>query len=199
MSEKIIKREDFIKEGANIQEVQTALEAEALAFAEEINAIDSLDELKKREDDLMEVAKEDDEHLKTVKYELPDEITSLGDKFKKGDIIKMIISFLNRIECNFQTTLGIWQGIDFWKKLSDNLIPYGVFDSTLRLLGQLKFKGEKDCHDVLVVNDWFSSAHQAYLKDLVWTRYIATLHNIITQRMQEREKELTPDGVVINE
>lgn len=196
MSEKIINREDFIKEGATIQDIQNSLESDALAFAEEINTIDSVEELKAREEKLMEVAKEDDEHLKTVHYTLPDEITSLGDKFKKGEIIKMIISFLNRIECNFQTTLGIWQGIDFWKKLTNNEVPYGVFDSTLRLLGQLKFKGEKDCHDVLVVNDWFSSAHEAYIKDMVWTRYIATLHNIITQRMQELEKVEAPAEMV---
>lgn len=168
-----------------LEEVTNALEADVVAYAEEI-ANTPKEELTKKEEELMEEFKAYDERIKDTTYELPKEITFEGETFKANEVHRKIIGFLNKLEVDFRATLGIWQAIRFWKNVTDQKVPYHVYDSTVRLLGTLKFKGEQECYDVLIVNNYFSGTHAEYSKDTTYLQYLSVKHNTILKAMEEK-------------
>jgi hypothetical protein len=196
---KLVREDVLAKE--SIKEISEILELDVVAYAEAI-AGESVEKLKAREAELMDEFKANDEILAKAAYELPDSIDYDGVKLTRSELVNKIIGFLNRIEVEFRATLGIYQGIRFWKTAEKKPIPYGTFDSTLRLLGGLKFKGEKDCYDILVINNWFTSAHEGYSRDNIWTQYLHALHQTILKELdvaakrenaEETASEATPD------
>ena len=189
MAENKLVREDVLAK-ENLEEIGQILEGDVVTFSETLSAMDA-DALKKAEEDLMEDFKENEAYLKDVKYDLSDEVEFEDRKIKRTDLAAKIIQFLNRIEVQFQTSLGMYQSIRFWKTTGNvpgTPIPYGAFDSTLRMLGTLKFKGEQDCFDILVVNNWFTTGHKAYSRDNIWTQYLAAKHQAIMSAMEDLEK-----------
>ncbi len=196
MADNKLTREVLKKE--NFDEIQNALAADATLFAEEV-ANKSVEELKEMEAALMEEFKENDEHLSKVTYSLADKVEYDGHTFKRSEIINAIIGFINKMEVQFQASLGIYQGIRYWKTKGADPVPYAIFDNTIRLLGTLKFKGEKECLDILVINNWFATAHEAYKRDNIWTNYLAAKHESILQaykKYEEGEAEATADAQV---
>lgn len=192
-----LSRDVLAKE--TVEKVQSMMEADVVAFTEEMNNINTVDELKKVEEDLMKIFDENDKYLQNVTYGLEAEVEYDGKLVKRSDIINFIIGFINRIEVEFRATLGIYQAIKYWKTKGADNVPYAVFDSTLRMLGTLKFKGEKDCFEILVVNNWFAGAHDSYIRDNAYTNYLAAKHQAIMSRMEELEKkaaEATADATV---
>lgn len=179
-------REEVLAE-KNLQEIANRLEAEVTLYNEELTGMDKA-QLKAEEDALMEDFKVNDDLIDKTEYELPDEIEYDGRKIKRNEITTKIVGFLNRIEVQFQATLGLYQCIRFWKTRGTGKIPYGAFDSTLRMLGTLKFKGETDCFDILVINNWCTAAHDAYSRDNLWTQYLHARHQAIMKAMENLDQ-----------
>lgn len=171
-----------------LEEIQPALESELVAYAETVTNTPKED-LKKLEEELMEDFKAYDEEIKNIIYEVPEDVEYDGKKYKAKDIHTKIINMLNRLEVDFRATLGIYQAIRFWKQLQDNKIPYNVYDSTVRLLGTLKFKGEQDCLDVLVINNYFAPTHIEYSSDTTWLQFLTAKHQMIMKAMEEEKTE----------
>ena len=190
---KLINREELLAK-ENLQEIAKELEADIALYNEELTGMDR-EALKKEEEELMDIFKANDEYVGGVEYDLPDEIEYDGRKLKRNEITTKVVGFLNRIEVQFQATLGLYQCIRFWKTRGTGKIPYGAFDSTLRMLGTLKFKGEQDCFDILVVNNWFTAAHDTYSRDNIWTQYLHARHQSIMQNMEALDKADTPQAV----
>lgn len=185
-----LRREEF--QDKTLPEIQSRMEQDMVDFSDVLASIEDTQELKRIEDLLMEVFKEDDAHLKEVTYSLEDKVEYDGNIIKRSEILNKIIAFINRLEVNFRATLGIYQAIRYWKTKGADPVPYAVFDSTLRMLDTLKFKGETDCFDILVVNNWFAGAHEAYARDNVYTQYLSTKHQAILDRMDQIEKKNHP-------
>lgn len=192
---KLLNREELLAK-ENLQEIAKELEADVALYTEELSE-KTREELETEEKNLMDVFKANDEYIAGVEYELPDEVDYDGRKLKRNEITNKIVGFLNRIEVQFQATLGLYQCIRFWKTRGTGKIPYGAFDSTLRMLGTLKFKGEQDCFDILVTNNWFTAAHDAYSRDNIWTQYLHAKHQRIMEAMEALDKATataaTPD------
>ena len=187
---KLLNREELLAK-ENLQEIAKELEADIALYTEELSGMDR-EALKQAENDLMKVFDANDEYISGVEYELPDEIEYDGRKIKRAEITTKIVSFLNRIEVQFQATLGLYQRIRFWKTRGTGKVPYGAFDSTLRMLGTLKFKGEQDCFDILVTNNWFTAAHDQYSRDNIWTQYLHARHQAIMQTLEALDKAEVP-------
>lgn len=188
----VLAEQDFEKIGQ-------MLEADVVTYTEVVSTM-TVEELKAEETELMEEFKKDDEYLSKVTYKLPDSVDYDGSTVKRSDLANKIVSFLNRLEVDFRSTLGLYQCIRYWKQRSTEDVAYGAFDSTLRMLGTLKFKGERDCFDILVINNWFTAAHGAYSRDNMWTRYLTARHQAILKAIETLEKpdvpEATPDTAV---
>ena len=187
---KLLNREELLAK-ENLQEIAKELEADIALYTEELSGMDR-EALKQAENDLMKVFDANDEYISGIEYELPDEIEYDGRKIKRAEITTKIVSFLNRIEVQFQATLGLYQCIRFWKTRGAGKVPYGAFDSTLRMLGTLKFKGEQDCFDILVTNNWFTAAHDQYSRDNIWTQYLHARHQAIMQTLEALDKAEVP-------
>lgn len=185
----MLKREDILTK--TIPEIQEVMTNDVTEFTAALET-KTLDELKGIEAELMVEMQEDDKHLEEVAYELADSAEFDGTKVNSDKIAEKIVGFLDRLEVEWRATLGIYQAIKFWRKEFEGTVTYPVFDTTLRLLGTLKFKGEVDCKNVLLINNWFSTAHKDYAIDNVWKSYLAAKHQAIMQAMQSLQEAENP-------
>lgn len=170
--------------GKSYKEMEVALEGELLMFTEEISTIEDENVLKEKEQAIINELEEYDKYLDTVAYELPDGCEYDGQTFKKGDIAKAIIYNLNKMEVEFQYTLGMYQLVRLWKDKDLKEISYKAYDSTLRCLNGVKFKGYQDWQDILAINEFMSQCHDRYKSDLAWYIFLSTKHNTIMDRMK---------------
>lgn len=173
--------------GKTYEEMQKLLEAELVEYSEEITNKDLTEEdLLKKEQEVIKELEDYDNYLNKVVYELPKEHVFNEKKYTRNDIAKKIIYFFSKMEVEFQYTLGMYQLVDLWK---DNIekINYKAYDSTLRCLGGLKFKGYNEWEDILAVHDYLSECHEAYKMDLAWYIYLSTKHNAILDVMKKPE------------
>lgn len=170
------------------KEVAEELEAALNEFKNEVSQVNDTEVLKKMEEDLMEEQKKADAYIKTVKYTLPDSAEFDGEKHTKNDIAKLIVGFLNRSEVDWSYTLGLYQIVKIWKMKELKEIDYGAYDSTLRLLNNLKFKGYSDWHDILAINEYMKECHEPYSIDTSYLIFLNQKHQAIMDRTTLTQK-----------
>lgn len=182
-----MKREELEK--IKSDEVSSLLDKELKEFKAKVDTITDPDELQRMEDEVMREMDENDAYVRNVKYDLAKGVDYDGEHFSVGEIRNKIISFLNRSEVEWSYTLGLYQLVKFWKTKEETTITYPVYDSTLRILNTLKFKGFNDWKDILVVNEFFKGNHENYLKDTALVVFASQKHNTIVSRMDELSKK----------
>ena len=163
-------------------EVSAELEKRLADFKKELSEVNNEETLTKMEEELMEEQKEMDEYIKTIEYELPDATEYDGERFTKNAIAKLIVEFLNRLEVEWSMTLGLFQITQIWKTKDLQTIEYGAFDSTLRLLNQIKFKGYTDWRNILAVNEYMKGCHEPYSIDTSYLIFLNQKHQAIMDR-----------------
>ena len=164
------------------KEVAEELENALNEFKNELNKITDTDTLTKMEEDLMTEQKAADEYIKNVEYALPDAVVYDDERFTKNAVAKLVVDFLNRSEVDWQFTLGLFQLVQLWKSKDLKTITYNEFDSTLRLLNQLKFKGYTDWRNILAVNEYMKGCHEPYSIDTSYLIYLNQKHQAIMDR-----------------
>ena len=172
----------------NVEKVETAQEmAERLQkdldeykkFIETINSQEKLNEL---EEGIMKEMDKNDAYLKDVRYALPDMCTFENTKYSRSDVAGKIIYFVSKIEQTWQYVLGLYELCKLWKTTDLKEITFGALDSTLRLLDQCKFQGMTEWRDILIINEYMKSLHEAYAKDTTVTIWLSQKHNEIIKR-----------------
>lgn len=143
----------------------------------------TIEQLKEEEEIIVKAQVDYEEYIKTINYEIPKDLTWDGKTYSRNEIYTKIIYFLNKNEVQFAYTLGLYELVKFWKNFSNTEISYGAFDSTLRLLEQVKFKGFEEWRDILAINEFFKPLHDQYSKDISHQIYLAKLHNEVISRM----------------
>lgn len=164
------------------KEVAEELEKALEEFKNELSEISDVEVLNKKEEELMEEQKEADKYIKSVSYELPEAAEYDGERFTKNAVARLIVEFLNRSEVDWQYTLGLFQLVNMWKSKDLKTIDYGAFDSTLRLLNQLKFKGYTDWRNILAVNEYLKGCHEPYSIDTSYMIFLSQKHQAIMDR-----------------
>ena len=164
------------------EEVSKELEERLNAFKDELSKVNDNDTLTKMEEELMAEQKEFDEYMKTVEYTLPEAVEFDNERFTKNDVAKFVIEFLNRSEVDWQFTLGLFDCVKFWKNTAVTAVTYGIFDTTLRLLNNLRFKGYTDWRNILVVNEYMKACHEPYSIDTAYIVFINQRHQEIMNR-----------------
>lgn len=188
-------------EGLELEEIQERLTNEITEYEASLQT-KSIEELKSEEEILMEKFKENDEYISSVNYKLDDEVTVELDPgtpvvYKAKEVMKFIVGFLNTIESEWKTSLGIFQLMRFFNKVENHKsIPYGTMDSILRILGSsVKYRGENDLTKIFVINNWLSGAHDEYAKDSIVMHYLSSLHQAVLNCMEKLQKETGEDAV----
>lgn len=169
-------------------EVAKELEDALKEFKEELSKINNVEALNKMEEELMEEQKKADAYIKSVSYELPSSAEYDGEKFSKNDIAKLIVEFLNRAEIDWSYTLGYFEVVKMWKNRDLKTIEYNAFDSTLRMLNQMKFKGYTDWRNILAVNEYMKGCHEPYSIDTSYLIFLSQKHQAIMDRSTLVEK-----------
>lgn len=183
----MINREDF--NGKTYQEMAVAMESDLVLYKEKIASFTNIDECNAEEQILMASMDEVQNRLDTVEYALPTEVEYDGKRYTKKEIVTKIVYFLNKLEVKWEQTLGLYQLVTMWKSDDFNKIPYRVYDSTLRCLNQVTFKGLSEWTDILAANEYLSNCHNEYSLDTGMLIYLSECHNALMNKMKELEPQ----------
>ena len=153
-------------------------------FKAEVDKITDKKQLEDMEQEIIKDMEAHEEYLKTVTYNLPDKCEFDGEHFTKNDVARYVIQFINKMEVEWNYTLGIYQLGKVWKNKDMTSMTYYEFDSTLRTLGQLRFKGLDEQKNILVVNEFMKSCHEEYSKDTSFQIFNAQKHEAVMNRAQ---------------
>lgn len=175
------------------KDVGGKLQEDLDAYKAELANVSDLEFLKGEEVKLMDVMSVYDEYLRNASYALPNSSEHDGNYYTKKDIADRIVSFINKNEVEFQYTEGLYQLSKLWRNVAKvTTLDYYKYDSTLRVLGQLRYKGYKEWNDILAINSYFSTCHDQYTKDTSYSIYLAQRHNAIMDKMQELSNGVDP-------
>ena len=186
MKTKNYSREELT--GMEFKELQHALEENLNEYGEELKKLKKKD-LEKEEENLIKIQEDFDIVIGETEYELPDTSEYRGYTTSRKDLAAKIIYFLNKLECNWQTSLGVYEAITLWKSIGKT-ISYATYDSTIRILGSMRFKGETELRDILIINHFLTTAEQAYLRDTIYIQYLAGKHNAVMQALNPQPEEV---------
>jgi hypothetical protein len=181
----MIKREDF--NGKRYEEMVDVMQSELVLYKEQVAAFETIDQCNAEEQVLMASMDEVQAKLDVAAYDLPDSVEYDGEKYSKKNIVAKIVYFLNKLEVKWEQTLGLYQLVTMWKRDDFTKIPYRVYDSTLRCLNQVSFKGLSEWTDILAVNEYLSQCHNEYSLDTGMVIYLSECHNALMNRMKELE------------
>lgn len=183
----MIKREDF--NGKSYDEMLAAMQADLVAYAEQVSSYETIEDCNNEEQVLMSSMDEVQKYLESVRYELPKNVV-VGDKtYSKNDIVKNVIYFLNKIEVKFEHTTGVLALVNLWKDKDLTEISYGAYDSTLRCLNQILFRGATEWEDIIIIDNYFAQCRNDYSLDTGMLIYLSECHNIVMNRMKELDPE----------
>lgn len=182
----MITREDL--NGKSMQEVQEMLEKSNQEYIAEIASLSEEDVLQK-EQELMKIMEEYDNYLKNVSYTLPEQCMFDGQNFTKKTIGNFIADFVDTQEVEWSYTLGMYEMTKFWKNKDLKEVTYSAYDSTLRVLGQCKYKGSENWKRILAVNEFLGACHDDYVMDTNYMIYLSQNHNTLLNAL----KKFNPD------
>ena len=185
----MITRQDL--NGKTLQQIQQELQVDCMNYQAQAEQM-SMEELNNAEAELVTIMNDYDTQLTNTTYELAKSIEYGGEKYTKSVISVMIIDFINRMEVDWQYTLGMYELVRLWQGV-DKKITYKEYDSTLRILGQVKYKGYDDWKHILAVNEFLMVPQEAYARDNIYVAYLAELHNVILNKMKEEETQEVPN------
>lgn len=170
----------------SVQDVQEELQSKLNTYKETVKSTTDLEELKKMEEEILKEQESFDNYLRNAEYNLPqDPFDFEGKSYTLNDVARRIIYYINRNEQEFQYCLGLHGLIRIWKSSPLTKISYGALDSTLRILGGLKYKGDSEWVDILVINNYLTNVHEPYIKDRSILITMAEAHNAVVDQIQK--------------
>lgn len=187
----MIKREDF--NGKKYEEMMVAMQTELNDYKARVANFTTIDECNDEEQVLMASMDEIQKRLDGVSYELPESVEFEGEKYSRRAISSKIIYFLSKLEVKWENTLGLYQLVRLWANEDTTSVTYRVYDSTLRCLNQVSFKGFGEWTDILAVNEYLSQCHNEYSLDTGMLVYLSECHNALMNKMKELGDEDVPE------
>jgi hypothetical protein len=188
----MIKREELV--GKNQQEIEKMLEADIQAFQVEVTELADEAATIDKEQELMALMNENEEHLKSVQYSVATEAEYDGTSYNKKTLCGMIADFIASQEVEWSYTLGLFELCKIWKSCPET-IQYHAYDSTLRILGGLKYKGVESWRKILTVNTFLGSCHTEYIRDTAYMIYLSNLHNVVIDALKKFNPSINEEGM----
>ena len=149
------------------------------AFVESNYTPEDVEGLKELEKQLME---EFDANDKLINHEF---YTLEGSSKEVKKLGSVVVKFLEKIDAEFRAAQVVLECINFWFEVPQvdgaYKVPHSIFDTTLRLLNSIKYKGKEELDGIVKVNQWFMPSHNAYNKNLIYTHVLSAKHQEILQ------------------
>lgn len=173
------------KEGESNQEMGDRLQKEADEHKKKMEEITSIEELDKLEEEVLKDLEKFDKYIKQKRYKLPTSVNFDGAIYTKQQVGDRIARALNKKEVTWQYSLGLYQLHKLWSNIRQfATIPYDAYDSTVRILGDITFKGFTEWRDILIINEFFVAPNKEFYKDSTMLIYYSTIHSQILERKQ---------------
>ena len=173
------------KDGESNQEMGDRLQKEADEHKKKMEEITSVEELDKLEEEILKTLEDFDVYIKQKRYKLPVSINFDGIAYSKQQVGDRIARALNKKEVTWQYSLGLYQLHKLWSNIRQfATIPYDAYDSTVRILGDITFKGFTEWRDILIINEFFVAPNKEFYKDSTMLVYYSTIHSQILERKQ---------------
>lgn len=164
-------------------------------LTEEVKTRTDVPEMKAELDKLNEEICEFEKVLKDKIYTLPESTTFRGTKYSRAKVYEFIADCLSANEVGWQYVLSMFEFIDWWKRASkDNNagIPYHYYDTTLKYLGQVRYKGYEQMKKILIVNSMLANIRDEYTLDLSKYYFLHGKFDVISTRIEEIEAMTKP-------
>lgn len=188
----MIKREELA--GKSQQEIEKMLEADIQAFQVEVTELADEAATIDKEQELMSLMNENEEYLKSVQYPVAENAEYDGTTYNKKTVCGMIADFIATQEVEWSYTLGLFELCKIWKSCPET-IQYHAYDSTLRILGGLKYKGIESWRKILTVNTFLGSCHTEYIRDTAYMIYLSNLHNVVIDALKKFNPDINEEGM----
>lgn len=186
----MVKREDLV--GKNQQEIQLILESEIQKFVVEVGELNDEAEVIAKEEELMAAMNANDEHLKSVVYKVAEKCEFDGSIYNADTVCKQIAEMIENNEVEWSYTLGLYDLSKLWRAAPE-VIQYHAYDSTLRILGSMKYKGRDQWRKILTINNFLGSCHEEYMKDTAYMLYLSNLHNVVIDALKKFNPDVTDE------
>lgn len=178
-----IKREDYINKDRNevMTEFQKYME-EYDAYIKDMN----VEQCKEEEKRLVAIMNDIDKATADAMYTLPKSCTFKGSvrEITRKMIGEYICELLDKVECEYQYTLGYYELYMWWKDPKSE-ISYNNLNSTLQVLGNnMRFRGPHQWQMILSINEYFKPLHNAYVVDNMILHLYGTCHSHLLDKMK---------------
>lgn len=187
-----INREDYIMKDRNeVMEEFQKLINDYEAGIKDMN----LEQCKEEEKRLVGIMNEIDKKVMEATYELPASCTFKGSNrpITRKMIGGYIDELLEKVECEYQYTLGYFELYQWWKA-PQATITYNNLNSTLQVLGaNMRFRGPHQWEMILTINEYFKPLHNAYVVDNMILHMYATCHSKLLDKMKI-DNPIEPDA-----
>lgn len=181
----MVKKEDLI--GKDLTEVQAMLNSDVAAWAAEVATLETEEKILNLEEELITTMRANEADLVTTVYELPEGAKFDNTEFNRRTLCDYIANFLDNQELEWSYTLGMFELVKLWKTRDLTEVNYHAFDSTIRILGQIKYKGQEAWRKVLAVNEFLTPLHSQYTFDSAYMIYLSQLHNTLLNELKKFE------------
>lgn len=189
----MIKREDLT--GKNQQEIQEMLEIDLQTFANEVASLEESEVIAK-EEELMVDMQDNDEYLRGVSYQVQEDCMFDDTVYTSDTVSKQIAEIIETNEVEWNYTLGLYELSKFWRN-KPTVVQYHTYDSTVRILGSMKYKGREQWKKILTVNQFLSSCHEEYVRDTAYMIYLSNLHNVIIDALKKFNPGVVEEGEAV--
>lgn len=196
----MVNREDLA--GKTQKEIEVMLDADIQEYIVVVSELADKDAVLAKEEELMVIMNDNDVRLKAVEYDVVDSCTFDNQAFNRKTVVEYLTDFINTQEVDWNYTLGLYELVKLWKNKDLEKIQYHAYDSTLRILGQCKYKGFESWKKIMVVNAFLSTCHEEYVRDTAYMIYLTTLHNALLDALKrfdepqpEAEAKDAPTGL----
>lgn len=179
----LINREDFINKDRN--EVMNEFQKIVDDYSEYIKDM-TLEQCREEEKRLVGIMDEHDKIMLGVEYDLPKSCTFKGSnrEITRKAIGGYIMELLEKVECEYQYTLGYYELYMWWKEPQAK-ITYNNLNSTLQVLGNnMRFRGPHQWQMILSINEYFKPLHNAYIIDNMLTHLYGACHSKLLDKMK---------------
>lgn len=187
----LLNREDYI--GKDHNEVINEFQKIVDGYENDIKDM-TLEQCKEEEKRLIAIMDEHDKVMLGVEYDLP-KICKFGgsSQITRKAIGNYICELLDKVECEYQYTLGYFQLYQWWKNPQDK-INYNNLNSTLQVLGNnMRFRGSHQWQMILSINEYFKPLHNSYIIDNMLTHLYGACHSKLIDKMKI-DNPLEPDN-----
>lgn len=159
----------------------------------------TLEELNAAEEVLVEKANKWDVELHNKTYKLLDKMEWKDKSITKKQIGSKIYTFLDKFECEYKYTLGMYQLAMWWANPQEE-IDFSTLDATLRVLNQqgMKYKGPREWENILIVYQYFRDCNTAYDIDTLQTFMFANRHSALLD-LRNLNTPVVAKGKVVEE